>query len=149
MPPTWLNHLGVPRPLYATVDRRAVGGSRMGEFEGGLRFVERIRAYEPGRRLSLQVEPDARALAADDMLAHAFDSGLVRLDDVSYRLRPTRDGVEVTLSCSYTLRTNASAYGHLWSRAMLGSFEQALLAALKTRFEGAARKDPVPVAKGR
>ena len=39
----------------ATVDARRVGGVRTGLFEGGLRFVEKIPAYEPERRLLLDV----------------------------------------------------------------------------------------------
>jgi hypothetical protein len=140
LPKSWLNALGVPRPVLATVNRRAVGGLRVGHFEGGLRFLERITAYEPARRLRLAVTADLSSLAPDDLNVHVFDGGLFSVDDVEYRLEPAGGGTRLALSSRYTIRSTVSVYGNVWAQLLLGSFEERLLAALRARFEnGVAR----------
>jgi hypothetical protein len=41
----FFNHAGIPRPLYAELDKDTLGGSRIGHFEGGLQFQENIIAW--------------------------------------------------------------------------------------------------------
>jgi hypothetical protein len=138
LPRSWLNALGVPRPVLATVDRRAVGGLRVGHFEGGLRFLERITAYEPARRLRLAVTADLTSMAPDDLNVHVFDAGLFSVDDVEYRVEPVAGGTRLELSSRYTIRSTVSVYGNLWARLLMSSFEERLLAALHARFENRA-----------
>jgi hypothetical protein len=136
LPKSWLNALGVPRPVRATVDRRATGGLRLGEFEGGLRFLERMERFEPGRRLTLAVKADTSAMRPDDPAVHAFGTPLFSVDTVEYRLEDAGPGrTRLVLSSRYTLRSAVNAYGHLWARALLASFEERLLAALRGRLE--------------
>jgi hypothetical protein len=146
LPKTWLNALGVPRPVRATVDRQAVGGLRVGHFEGGLRFRERIAAYEPARRLSLAVTADTSAMSPDDVTVHAFDTGLFAVDEVEYRLEDRPGGARLVLSSRYTIRSTVNAYGHLWAQALLASFEERLLAALRLRIEADGARGAASVA---
>lgn len=39
-PATWLDHIGIPRPIGATLDGEGLGARRVGRFDDGLRFVE-------------------------------------------------------------------------------------------------------------
>src|SRR5258708_27401667 len=41
----FFNKIGIPRPISATVDKKGLNGQRMGNFDGGLRFIESINKY--------------------------------------------------------------------------------------------------------
>ena len=45
----FFNSIGIPRPISATVDKKELGGQRIGNFEGGLMFIETITEYEENK----------------------------------------------------------------------------------------------------
>jgi hypothetical protein len=143
--PGLLNRLGVPRPLFATVDRHAAGGRRIGVFEEGIRFIEDMVVFDRPSRLRLDVKIDPGSPAPSRTLAHAFDTGILELAAVEYRLEPRGPGTtRLTLACRYVLRTSINAYGRLWVDAVLGDFEERLLPVIRRRAESSAPRAPRP-----
>jgi len=130
------NRLGIPRPLSAKVTGHGAGGTRLGTFEEGLKFVEPIRVFEPNRHLELDVEVDGQSIPNSPSLRHALTGGQFRIERVAYRLEPIALGQTVLrLSCTYAVRSGVNAYANAWVRIVLGDFEKGLLQALKTRAE--------------
>ena len=52
----FFNSLGIPRPISATVDKKELGGERIGNFEGGLKFIETITEYEKNKKVSFDIK---------------------------------------------------------------------------------------------
>ncbi|MFT3704711.1 MAG: hypothetical protein QM802_20265 [Agriterribacter sp.] len=42
----FLNYAGIPRPLFAELDKDTVGAKRIGHFEGGLMFEEKVTSWK-------------------------------------------------------------------------------------------------------
>ena len=128
--------LGVPRPIRATIDRAALGGHRVGEFEQGLRFDEVIIAWEREREMTFSIAVDPRSLREGSAERHAFETGYFYFRDASYRLEPDATGyTRLTLSSRYVIRSGMNAYGRLWSTALIRDFQERVLEILKARIE--------------
>lgn len=137
------NRLGIPRPLSATADAHRAGGVRTGMFEGGLRFREPIRAFEPGRRLTLDVEADAASVPDAPSLRHVFGRGYFHIDEVSYEIEARPDGgTRLVLGCRYSLHTSVNPYGRVWADLIIADFERRLLQVIAARAEREARARP-------
>jgi hypothetical protein len=137
LPSSFWNRLGIPKPLSASVTAHRAGGTRVGRFERGLRFIEPIRAFDPARRLELDVMVDATSIPDDAGLRHALTAGYFKVQRVVYTLdRAMPDQTVLRLSCEYDVRSGANSYANVWIRAILGSFERNLLRAIRTRAEG-------------
>lgn len=112
IPRTWLQYLGVPRPIRATVDTVRKTPIRVGYFEKGLRFTEHFNTFRPPSELGLSVTVDGASLAVDEVAQHAFSHGFLEIDDVRNLITPTSEGVRLSLTCSYTLHTSVPGYAH-------------------------------------
>lgn len=147
-PGIW-NRLGVPRPIRATVDRAALGGRRTGQFEHGLRFDEVITAFDAPRTMSFDIAVDPTTLRPNSAERHALEGGYFRFVDATYTLEPI-DGarVRLTLSSRYFVKSTVNAYGNLFGRALVGDFQDRVLAVLKLRAERRAPTMDEPVARG-
>jgi hypothetical protein len=148
LPATWLQQLGVPRPVHATIRNTDAGLVRFGHFEDGSRFHETVTTYAPARELGLavtSVELPADALA----LTHAFSDGYVRIDDVRYQLHDRNGAVALTLSCEYTVRTTVRQYAQFAGDLVIESFQHELLRALASRFEHRVRAGGTTLVAGR
>ncbi|MFT3765488.1 MAG: SRPBCC family protein [Minicystis sp.] len=148
--PGLFNKLGVPRPIRATVDRKAEGGHRTGEFTRGLTFQETITTYDAPRRMTFDIAVDPRALLPGSTERHALEGGYFRFVDATYTLDPVGDGrVKLTLSSRYVARSSVNAYGKLWADAILGDFQDRVLAVIKRRCETRPAEAPTEVAATR
>lgn len=141
---TWL---GVPRPIRATIDRAALGGKRVGEFEYGLRFDEVITRFDVDRAMAFSIGVDPRSLRVGSAERHAFETGYFRFHDATYRLEAlSMQRTRLHLSSSYMIRSGWNAYGRLWSHALITDFQDHVLAILKSRIErDRSRHASVPV----
>lgn len=143
------NRLGVPRPIRATVDKAALGGHRTGHFEGGLRFDEVITAFDAPRKMAFDIAVDPSTLRPNSTERHALEGGYFRFIDATYTLDPL-DGerTRLTLSSRYVVKSTVYAYGNLFGRALVGDFQERVLAVLKLRAERRAPARSEPVASG-
>jgi hypothetical protein len=131
-----LNRLGVPRPIAATVDRKGIGGHRVGTFERGLAFKELITEYDRPRRMTFDIAVDPTQLEPTSTGRHALEGGYFRFVDATYtveRLAPERS--RVTLTSRYVAKSSVNAYGELWADFIIGDFQSRVLHVLAGRFE--------------
>jgi len=135
LPASWLQPLGVPRPVRATIG--AVDGTRVrvGYFENGLRFREQVTTFRADRELGLSVTVDTSTLNMNDVARHAFTQGFFEIGDVRYQIRPHGRRTELSLSCRYTVHTTITPYAHAVAGLIIRAFERDLLTALGSRFE--------------
>lgn len=132
--PGLFNRLGVPRPIRATCERAGTGGRRTGWFENGLVFHEVITAYEPARRMTFSIAVDPATLREDSPERHAFEGGYFTFLEASYELTALDDGrVRLSLASRYVLQSGMNWYGKLWARAVVGDFQERVLAVLARR----------------
>jgi hypothetical protein len=128
--------VGVPRPRGARLVGEGVGADRVAEWDHGVRFRERVTAWEPGRQI-------AWAFVFEDSEGWAFtdphlrpDSRYFRVVSGGYHMEPLPSGAtRVTLHTRYWIRTPVNAYGRLWGEVFLGDMENNLLALVKQRAE--------------
>ncbi|HEY0564033.1 MAG TPA: hypothetical protein VGC88_00540, partial [Terriglobales bacterium] len=55
---SWVNRIGFPRPLEATLSREGIGGVRHASFERGVLFIETVDAWQPQRHLGFAIRAD-------------------------------------------------------------------------------------------
>jgi hypothetical protein len=145
LPATWLQRLGVPRPVRATIS--AIDGTRVrvGYFENGLRFREGVTTFLANQELGLSVTVDSSSLNMNDVARHAFAQGFFEIDDVRYRIGPRGNATELSLSCRYTVHTTVTPYAHAVAGLIVGAFQRNLLMALGSRFEHGLSTDGTPL----
>jgi hypothetical protein len=145
------NRLGVPRPISATTDVKGVGGHRVGTFDRGLRFDERITTYDRPTRMTFDISVDPSRLETTSTPRHALEGGYFRFVDATYEVAEASPGGErcvVTLTSRYVARSSVNAYEKLWASAVVGDFQDRVLQVLAGRFARWHREGrPVPVAQ--
>jgi hypothetical protein len=130
----FFNKIGIPRPLRATVDKKDVGGQRIGNFEGGLRFVETIRQYEPSKTISFDIVVDPKSIRPNVFDQHVLNGNYFTFVDATYELTDLPNGhVKLKLSSSYQLTSKINAYGKFWGDIILKDFQDRLLEVIKKR----------------
>ena len=55
LPHSWIERVGFPKPLAATLSHEGVGGVRQASFTGGLLFTETVNQWEPGTDLRFSI----------------------------------------------------------------------------------------------
>ncbi|RTQ51442.1 hypothetical protein EJV47_06460 [Hymenobacter gummosus] len=139
--PHFVHRIGVPRPLDGHLDRPGVGGVRRISWEKGLRFQERITAWQPGRGFAYNIDVDPASIPPQTLDEHVLVGG--RYFDVlrgGYQLQPLGAGrCRLTLRCTYRVSTNLNGYARLWADYLLNDFNEAILEVVQARSEAAAR----------
>lgn len=126
------NILGIPRPINASIDKKGLGGLRIGNFEGGLRFMETIVEYSEDERVAFNITIDSKTINAQ----HVLNDGYFMFVGANYELAPLKNGqVKLTLFSSYRLTTNINGYAKFWGNRILFDFQERLLRVIKKRCE--------------
>lgn len=137
--PHFVHLIGIPRPLDGYLDHDGVGGVRHITWEKGIRFEEKITAWEPGRGFGYDIHVDPTSIPPTTLDEHVMIGG--RYFDVvngSYALAAVSPGhTRVALSCTYRISTNLNAYSRLWADFILDDFNQMILEVIKKRSEAA------------
>ncbi|NDJ61582.1 MAG: SRPBCC family protein [Chloroflexi bacterium] len=130
--PSWYHTLGIPRPMYATLDGEGVGAVRMGHFAEGLLFREEITMWEPytAVRFSVDVEQNGASTPVLRQIGGAhFD-----ILDAGYRIEAVDDAhVRLTLNSTYRLSTNFNFYGAFWADWIMHDFQRYVLNTAQVR----------------
>ncbi|MBV9216324.1 MAG: hypothetical protein JO053_09115 [Acidobacteria bacterium] len=130
----FFNYLGVPRPVEAELFGEGPGALRKGHFEGGLLFVEHIREWQPGRRVSFDIEVDPNTVADRVFDQHVLKGNYFRFIDAAYDIEPISDTqVRLRLTSRYRLTSKVNFYGKLWGDIFLRDFQDRLLEVIKER----------------
>lgn len=136
---SWLNYVGIPRPISATLTYNGIGGERRSKFENGLRFSEIITVWEPSQQLSFTIAETS------DLLPKPLDLvGGEKFDmvDGGYVLETLDDGtVLLHLTSQHVLETRFNKYGSYWTDLVLRNVQNHILKVIKARSELAANAD--------
>lgn len=133
--------IGIPRPLGAHLVRDGVGADRYARWGDGIRFRERIIAWQPGRHIGWR-------FLFDDIAGWAYtdrhlmpDSPYFRITTGGYRMEPLADGrTRVTLYTKYRITTPVNPYAELWGQLVLGDLENNILTVIRHRAELSYRR---------
>jgi hypothetical protein len=132
----FFNDIGIPRPISATVDRKEIGGQRIGNFEGGLKFVETITQYEPNKIVSFDITVDPNSVRPNVFDQHVLNGNYFTFVDATYELTPLSNGqVKLKLSSNYQLTSTINFYGKFWGDIILKDFQDRLLDVIEKRCE--------------
>jgi|SRR6478735_6868695 len=130
------NKLGVPRPISATVDKKALGGHRTGNFEGGLKFVETITQYDLYKKVAFDITVDPKSIRPAIFDQHVLNGNYFTFVDATYEIVPMKNGqVTLKLSSNYQLSTTVNFYGKFWGDLLLEDFQDRLLEVIQHRCE--------------
>lgn len=132
--PGFFNKLGIPRPISATVDEKRIGGQRVGNFEGGLRFIETITKYEPNELISFDIRVDPNSVRSNVFDQHVLNGNYFAFVNATYEITSLQNGkVNLKLSSSYQLTSKINLYGKLWGDIILKDFQDRLLKVIENR----------------
>ncbi|MDB5013381.1 MAG: hypothetical protein JWQ25_1583 [Daejeonella sp.] len=130
----FFNSIGIPRPISATVDKKALGGHRTGNFEGGLKFVETITDYQPNKAVSFNIEVEPKSVGPNVFDQHVLNGNYFTFVDATYKLTKLQNGkVKLHLSSNYQLTSKVNFFGKFWGDLILKDFQDRLLVVIANR----------------
>lgn len=132
----FFNFAGIPRPLYAELDKDTLGGLRIGHFEGGLQFQENIIDWSKGELVTFDIKiiPSPSNRTIFEM--HMLNGEHFKFLNATYRLKQVSNNkTELLLTTKYQLDTKINFYGEFWGQQLLADFQDRLLSVIKTRCE--------------
>ena len=113
---------GVPRPLDATLDKDTTGGTRIGHFQGGLKFIEKVSVWEKNKKILFDITVDTASIGDNVFNRHMLKGGHFHFIDACYELKPLGDNrTQLSLTSSYELDTKINGYATYWPALMLPS----------------------------
>ncbi len=132
----FFNFAGIPRPLYAELDKDTLGGIRIGHFEGGLKFQENIIEWSKGNLVTFDIKiipsPSNRTIFE----RHMLNGEHFKFLNATYRLKQiSNNKTELLLTTKYQLDTKINFYGEFWGEQLLTDFQDRLIKVIKTRCE--------------
>lgn len=132
----FFNSIGIPRQISATVNRKELGGQRIGNFEGGLKFIETITKYEENKKVSFDIKIDPTTVRQKVFDQHVLNGNYFTFVDATYELTELKNGqVKLALSSSYQLTSTINFYGKFWGNMILTDFQDRLLSVIEKRCE--------------
>lgn len=132
----FFNYIGIPRPLYAELDKDTSGATRIGHFEGGLTFIETVTNWEKYEEISFNIKVNPPSIRQTVFDQHVLKGEHFRFLNASYQIKKLHDGkVKLTLISSYQLDTKINSYGAFWGNMLLSDFQDRLLKVLRSRCE--------------
>ena len=130
----FFNYAGIPRPLYAELDKDSLGATRIGHFEGGLKFEERITTWNLNRHIAFDITVVPSSIRQTVFDQHILRGNNFNFLNAAYNLKPLPNGqTELILSSSYVLTTNINYYASFCGNQLLTDFQERLLKVIKTR----------------
>ena len=132
----FFNYAGIPRPLFAELDKDSSGATRIGHFEGGLKFLEKVTTWDTNKHISFDITVIPSSIRQTVFDQHILLGNKFRFLNASYDLKPLPNGqTELVLSSSYELTTNINSYASFCGNQLLTDFQERLLSVIKARCE--------------
>ncbi len=132
----FFNLAGIPRPLYAELDKDTIDGNRIGHFEGGLKFQEKIKLWDKENLVTFQIEIIPSESKRTIFEKHMLNGEHFKFLSASYSLNQiSSDKTELLLTTNYQLNTKINFYGEFWGEQLLTDFQERLLKVIKSRCE--------------
>ena len=134
--PGVFNYLGIPRPIEAELADENPGAVRIGRFEGGLTFIEHIKDWKPGIRVSFDIAVDPATIRREVFDQHVLKGNYFDFIDAAYEIEQVSGNqMRLKLVSRYRLTSKLNFYGKFWGNLMLKDFQDRLLAVIKLRCE--------------
>ncbi|MCB9231633.1 MAG: hypothetical protein H6581_08220 [Bacteroidia bacterium] len=133
--PTFFHWIGIPNPQEASQPFDSLGSERLGIFEKGLIFEEKVTEWVPNERFSFSVHIDPKDVPPTTLDEHVLVGGrYYDLETVSFHLIPLENGqTQVVFSSRHRLSSNLNLYLKFWVNAVVGSYQDNFLQVLETR----------------
>jgi hypothetical protein len=136
LPPSWINRIGFPKPIAATLSHEGIGGVRQASFTGGLVFTETVHQWKPNHDLAFSIRANTDAIPRTTLDEHVTIGGpFFDVLDGEYRLEPRPDGVLLHLSSRQRLSTHLNPYASLWTDAVMRAIQNQILIVIRKRCE--------------
>jgi hypothetical protein len=130
----FFNFAGIPRPLYAELDKDTIGATRIGYFEGGLIFKEKVINWNRNKNVSFDITVIPSSIRKNIFDQHILKGGHFKFLNATYDLRHiSKNKTELILTSSYQLDTKINIYGSYWGDKLLTDFQERLLEVIKGR----------------
>jgi hypothetical protein len=130
------NFAGIPRPLYAELDRDTIGAVRIGHFEGGLQFQENIIEWDRNDSVAFDIKIIPSTTKKTVFERHVLNSQNFKFLNAKYRLKAiSGNRTELSLTTKYELTTKINYYGEFWGTLLLKDFQDRLISVVKNRCE--------------
>jgi hypothetical protein len=132
----FFNYAGIPRPLFAELDKDTIGATRIGHFEGGLTFQETVSTWERNQQIAFNIKIIPASIRKTIFDQHILKGNHFKFLQASYQLKPI-DSQKTTLilASSYQLDSKINGYGSFWGNQLLTDFQQRLLDVIQKRCE--------------
>ncbi|MCR6640373.1 MAG: hypothetical protein NVV82_15595 [Sporocytophaga sp.] len=132
----FFNYAGIPRPLWAELDKDELGATRIGHFEGGLIFKETVITWEKNKKIVFKIQVIPSSLRPTVFDEHILKGNHFKFLKASYELKQINENkTELILSSSYQLDTKINGYASFWGNEMLTDFQERLLDVIQNRCE--------------
>ncbi len=130
----FFNYAGIPQPLYAELDKDTLGATRVGHFEGGLQFVEKVISWDRNRHIGFNISVVPSTIRNTVFDQHILKGNYFKFLQADYTLTVLPDGqTELALSSSYQLSSHINEYGAYYGNLLLTDFQERLLQVIKAR----------------
>jgi hypothetical protein len=139
LPASWINRIGFPRPIAATLSHEGIGGVRQASFTGGLVFTETVHQWQPEQDLAFSIHANTDAIPRTTLDEHVTIGGpFFDVLDGEYRLEPRPDGVLLHLSSRQRLSTHLNPYASLWTDSVMRAIQNQILVVIQHRCEASS-----------
>lgn len=131
----FFNYAGIPRPLYAELDKDTLNGTRIGHFEGGLKFQENIIDWEKDKLVTFDIKIIPSTINRTIFERHMLNGQHFKFLNATYRLKEINGQTELSLTTKYQLDTKINFYGEFWGQLLLTDFQDRLINVIRNRCE--------------
>jgi hypothetical protein len=134
LPDSWIQHIGFPRPIAATLSHNGVGGVREASFTGGLVFTETVNQWDPEHDLRFSIRANTNSIPPTTLDEHVTVGGaFFDVLDGEYRIEPRSDGVLLHLTSHERLSTHLNPYAGIWTDAVMRTIQRQILVIIRNR----------------
>lgn len=136
----WIDRVGFPSPLAATLSRDGVGGVREATFTGGLVFTETVNRWEHDSDLRFSIHANTGSIPPSTLDEHVTIGGaFFDVLEGEYQLEPRADGVLLHLTSRERVSTHFNSYAGVWTDSVMRAIQLQILGVIKTRCETESR----------
>jgi hypothetical protein len=136
LPSSWINKIGFPKPIAATLSHEGIGGVRQASFTGGLVFTETVHQWQPNQDLAFSIRANTDAIPRTTLDEHVTIGGpFFDVLDGEYQLTPRPDGILLRLDSRERLSTHLNPYASLWTDAVMRAIQNQILVVIRNRCE--------------
>jgi hypothetical protein len=140
LPDSWIQHIGFPRPIAATLSHDGVGGVREASFTGGLVFTETVNQWDPEHDLRFSIRANTESIPPTTLDEHVTVGGaFFDVLDGEYRIEPRSDGVLLHLTSHERLSTHLNPYAGIWTDVVMRTIQRQILEVIRARCEASTQ----------